>query len=290
MDVPTTAVSGPPSPPVGSLGRELAKLQKWPQVVSLVIGIGVGFAALLAMPDFVLNSAQALRNPIPTIWIGAALCTASYVAAVAIIAFLPWLMHGRRDRTILAAHAWIGAREIRRTFGRATAAMNLPTTPAAANEWLASHADVEPLRAVRFEMLLFAQRFDEARALIPTLPRNTPFDEYRAAEALAMLDDQQTGQPDLMPVNFALAAMPIGLDRIEAMTSLAVFKARRLIGRGDWRAPLVEVRPLIPGSDLVILARDMGMPIFTWFFRKFVVPLAAFTILVALAVTFLALG
>ena len=56
------------------------------------------------------------------------------------------------------------------------------------------------------------------------------------------------------------------------------------------RAPLVAVRPMIPGSDIGILTRDMGMPTFTWLFRKFVVPLVVFRLGVALAVTFWALA
>jgi hypothetical protein len=280
----------PPSPPIGSLGREFVRIQQRPQMVSLVIGIGVGIVPTLFLPLAIVGNRVPPDRVIPTIWMAALVCTAAYVAAVAIIAFLPWFLVSSRDRAASATHAWIGAREVRRVFGKATAAFKMPTTADEANVWLATNPDTPDMRLFRYETYLLARRFDEARALVPLFPHATTFDRFKSAEALALVDELETGRADLAPAEQALGQIPNGLDRVEAAVALAVFEARRLIGRGDWRQPLIRVRPLVPGSDWKILAVDMGMPIFTYFIRLMVVPLASFSVLVALAVSLLSIA
>ena len=54
--------------------------------------------------------------------------------------------------------------------------------------------------------------------------------------------------------------------------SLAATLARRALPDGDWRAPLLEVRGLIPESDAVLLTRDFGLPIFDVLARRYLAP------------------
>jgi hypothetical protein len=88
----------------------------------------------------------------------------------------------------------------------------------------------------------------------------------------------------------ALARVPPGIDRAEAEASLAVFEARRLVGRGDWRARLSQVRQQIPGTDLSILTRDFGWPIFRYLAPRVVVPVAAFILAVSVVITLMSLA
>jgi len=64
-----------------------------------------------------------------------------------------------------------------------------------------------------------------------------------------------------------MGAIPPGLDRVEAAVGLAAFEARRQLPDGDWRRPLVDVRDMIPGSDLALLLRDPGWVTFALIFR-----------------------
>jgi hypothetical protein len=134
-----------------------------------------------------------------------------------------------------------------------------------------------------------SRRYDEARRLIDTFARATPLDEYRVIEAHAMIDDQTTGDIDEAALRAAANRVPQGDDRAEALASLAVIQARRLAGRGDWRAPLAAVRPQIPESDLRILTRDMGWTIFSYIWPRIVLPGAALIVVVSLLVTVSAL-
>ena len=227
METSAASTNGSISPPLGSLGTELARLQDRP----LAIGLGLGFVVGLAGPVLVgLAVSGGIPTPdtaLPWLWFAAGVCIGSFLLATAIAAFLPSFLLGSRDRTAFVVHAWIGAREVRRLLGSASAAVNIPTTPEAADKWLATQPDNERLLPLRFELLLMTRRFTEARAVIDRFPRTTPFDNYRVAEASAMVDDQETGQADLHAVRDALTLIPRGTDRSEATASLAVFEARQ---------------------------------------------------------------
>jgi hypothetical protein len=292
MDTAEPLDATQPSPPIGSLGRELVRVYERGQTISLVVGFVVGLTgpvlALLAVSNGIANPDTA----IPWLWVAAMICAASMLAGAAIAAFLPIFFLGPRDRQASAVHAWVGAREVRRLLGSSMQAMSIPTTPEEANDWLARTPDTPQLLPLRLEMLLLTRRLDEARRAVDRYPRNTPLDEFRAYEAKAMVDEQQSGNADLSYAREAIARIPDRMDRAEAQASLAVLEARRLIGstRGDWREPLIRARPSIPGTDHAVLARDMSMPIFRFLLPRVVFPVVAFVILVALAVTFMALA
>ncbi len=263
----------------------LSEVQQRPLTVALVLGFVVGLAGPLLAYWAVTSGLPSRENAIAWLWVAAVVSVLSLLGGTAVAAFVPSLLLDSRDRSASAVHAWIGAREVRRMFGSATAAMNIPTTPEEAEQWLAKQPDTPRLRPLRFEMLLLTRRYDEARTAARNFPGDTALDEYRRAEGIAMAEDQQTGRADMTDARLALARIPSGIDRSEATASLAVFEARRLVGRGDWRAPLLDARPLIPGSDLSILARDMSWPIFRYLAPRVVLPVAALIVVVSLLVT-----
>lgn len=284
MDGPNT-VTPHASPPIGALGKELTKPLERPLVISIVAAFAVALAGPLLVLYAVSNGFASRETVLLWLWVAALISMAAIFLGCAVAAFLPALLLSGPDRAASVAHAWIGAREVRRVFGSAGKAVGLPTTPEAAEAWLAGNPDTELLRPFRFEMLVFARRFDEARRLIDRFPRATPLDEYRIAEAHLMVDDQQTGHVDDSSLQAAIDRIPAGLDRSEAIVSRAVFQARRLVGQGDWRAPLVDARPQIPGSDTTILVRDFGMTIFNYLWPRFALPTTALILVIAVFAT-----
>jgi hypothetical protein len=259
----------------------MADAQRPGLIVGLLLGLLVALGGpLLAVPAVATFAGN--PGPIPSIAIAVVLVIVCLVLGAVVVAFLPPFLATGDDRRASATHAWIGAREVRRLLGKASAAIEVPTTLDEAERWLAATPDSEHLRPLRFEMLLFVGRFGEARTIVGQLPRRTPLDEYRATEAVAMIDDQESGAPDLARLREAASRVPAREDRAEATASLAVFEARRLSSGASWRVPLVTARSQIPESDVRILVRDLAAPIFAILMRRVVLPLAVFVVLVAL--------
>jgi hypothetical protein len=221
------------------------------------------------------------------IWVLGLVAWAIFVAALAVVAIVPPLLLGRRDHAAFAAHSWIGAREVRRVVGRASRAIGLPTDAKSANEWLVRTPASDRNRVVRVDAFLMAGRFDEARSEAALLSERTPLEAYRKQEAQALVDDQTGSEVDEDALRAAVEAVPRGIDRTEAAVSLAVFRARRALPDGNWRAPLVEARAAIPGSDLQVLVADFSLPIFEILVRRIAVPFAAVIALIAASVTVL---
>jgi hypothetical protein len=128
-------------------------------------------------------------------------------------------------------------------------------------------------------------RFDEARAEAEAMPERTPLESYRRLDAQALVDDQTGHAFDEARLRHAVAAIPDGIDRTEAAVSLAVLLARRSLPEGDWRKPLLAVRPLIPESDAVLLTRDFGLTIFDRLARRILVPFLVLFLGIAVVMT-----
>ena len=273
--------------PIGALGQALVKvlspIQTAVLVVTLVVTFGLVFVAMTS--DAFFDAVTALGESIgtvPALLVAAALASGFFTLAVAVIAFVPPLLLRGADREVMAIHSWIGAREVRRLLGRPSRAADVMGTPEAALKWLDTTPASEELRPIRFEALLMVGRVEEAREEANALPQRTPLESYRRAEALAMVDDQ-TGLPfDEARLRDAVAAIPPGIDRTEAEVSLAVTLARRALPDGDWRAPLLAVRGLVPESDFVLLTRDFGLTIFDLLARKILVPFLVLFFAIAL--------
>jgi hypothetical protein len=260
-----------------------ARAQTITLVVTMVVAIVV---AATLIPPLALPLGDGLGTPIALLVLGV-LCWGIFVVAVAIIAILPPLLLPKRDRAVFAVHSWIGAREVRRILGGATRATSLPSDARSAEAWLARNPATDRIGTVRVDALVMAGRFDDARLEAGRLPERTPLEAYRKAEAVALINDQTGRAVDEDALRTAVAALPDGIDRTEAAASLAVFRARRALPDGDWRAPLLEVRRAIPGSDLRVLLADFGLPIFEILVRKTVVPFTVILLIIGLSVTVL---
>ena len=276
--------------PIGALGQVLLKVITPVQTAVLVVTVVVTLFLLLfcltadAFSDAVVEVGEAI-GVVPAIWLFAIAASVLFSLAVAVVAFVPPLLLRGPNRDAVAVHSWIGAREVRRTLGRASRAAQVMGTPEAARRWLEQTQPTDELRPVRFEAFLLLGRFDEARAEAEAMPERTPLESYRRLEAHAILDDQ-TGRPfDEARLRQAIDAIPQGMDRTEAAVSLAATLARRALPDGDWRKPLLEVRGLIPESDAVLLTRDFGLAIFEVLARRILVPFLVLFLLIAVVMT-----
>ncbi len=247
--------------PIGSLSQVVSAGQlraSGPVLLAVCVAV-IAFVAVALPPVFA--ALDAALGFVPAAWLTAAVAFAVYVLAVLVIGIVPPLLVRGKDRSASAVHAWIGARETRRALGRPSAAIGIPSNPAAAVEWLRSMPDTDALLPVRLEVLVLARRLDEARAAIERLPESTPFERYRRLEATALVDDQSGRPVDEAALRASLAMIRDPGDRAEATASLAVLLARRAVPAGRWRERLLEARPLLPGSDTAILVRDLGLVI-----------------------------
>jgi hypothetical protein len=260
-------------PPIGSLVRELGRVMG---PVNTAVQVGTT-AVVLVVVVFVLPPAAQqvgvrVGHPAGVLLFGVVTAILLILDAVC-VAFLPPLLLSGDDRTATAVQSWIGARSARRALGRPSRAVAAIGTPEAAAKWLAETPSTDELRQVRFDGLLILGRFDEARSEAELMPDRTPIEAYQRLEAHALVDEH-TGLPfDEQRLRGAIARIPPGLERAEASASLAVALARRALPDGDWRAPLVEVRPMIPESDFVLLTRDFGATIFELLARRVFLPI-----------------
>jgi hypothetical protein len=273
LDDPDRPPPSDATPAVALLAPELARAMDVPTTVvlagtaALVIG-----AAALALAPAVIDLAPAIGTG-AALWLFAGGAALLFGAGIAAVAFLPPLLLRGADRTAAAVHSWVGARETRRAFGRASRAALVLGSPERVAGWLDATPDTDELRWVRVEALLSLDRIDEARATADRIPARTPFERFVRSSAIALVDFQSTGRIDEAELREAVARIPPGLDRTEAQVSLAVIRARRALLSGDWKRPLLEVRPLIPEGDVVLLTRDFGLTIFELLVRRVLIPI-----------------
>ena len=287
MPEPAATVATSSSAPIGSLGIALAGVHARVQTVTTIATAVVAIiVAAILVPALAGPVGDRFETPLALLILGL-VCWAIFVLAVAIIAILPPLLLPERDRAAFATNSWIGAREVRRAFGRASRAAGSPSDAASAAAWLARTPASDRIRFVRVDALLMTGRIDDARVEASLLPERSPLEAYRKAEARALIEDQTGGTVDEDKLRAGVAAVPAGVERTEAAASLAVFRARRSLPNGDWRAPLLEVRPTIPGSDIRVLVADFGLPVFEILFRKAVIPFTALLAILGLSFTVL---
>ena len=74
------------------------------------------------------------------------------------VAFLPGLLLAREKRAALAAHAWLGAREIRRALGSTSAVRHMPTSLETIGPWLAANPETDANREAHVELQRRARR------------------------------------------------------------------------------------------------------------------------------------
>jgi hypothetical protein len=255
------AVPGQPAP-IGSLATVTVRDLQRPTLVAMGIGSVIAVASIpVAWGAYALLGARPSMTVLGLVGVG------SLVIAMACMAFVPALLLARDRRAALAAHVWLGAREVTRAFGSRDAARNLPTRPEAIGPWIAANPETDANREAHVELHLMRGDWDAARAAIERMPAASPRDRFARAMADAMLRFHRDADPDVGAARAAADALPPGTDAIEARVALATLEARRRLPDGDWRAPLVEARRLIPESDTAILLRDHGAVLFRMLLR-----------------------
>jgi hypothetical protein len=255
------AVAGQPAP-IGSLATVTVRDLERPTLVAMGIGaiIAVGSLPL----SWGLYSLLGIR---PSLTVLGLIGVASLVVAMACMAFLPSLVLAPGKRAALAAHAWLGAREVARAFGSRDAARHLPTTPEVIGPWLAANPETDANREAHVELHLMRGDWDAARAAIDRMPDASPRDRFAREMSDAMLRFYRDGDADVTAARAAADALPPGTEAVEARVALATLEARRRLPDGDWREPLVQARRLIPESDTAILLRDHGAVLFRMLLR-----------------------
>ncbi|MDQ2689036.1 MAG: hypothetical protein M3Y29_02015 [Chloroflexota bacterium] len=246
------AAPGRPAP-VGTLGTAISRDLESRLPIAIVISAAIGLAAPLG--SLAVVSWTDLR---PSLTVIGLITVAGFVAAIVTAVTLPPFLLGRPARAAFVAHTWLGAREAVRAFGSRGAAARMIGTPGGAARWAATQPETDSNRGVHAEVHLMLGDLDAARAVIERLPAGTPRERFDRALFEAIVAYQATGIADASAARSAAAEIPPGPEAVEAQVSLATFEARRRLPDGDWRAPLVDARRIVPESDATIILRDHG--------------------------------
>lgn len=169
----------------------------------------------------------------------AASAIAALVAAEAYVRSFP-----TRSRLAFEAFSWLGEYDLAaaRAYGR------VPTNRAEAERWLADHPETAETAWLRVEVLLLAERHDEAVRVAREMPDGTPLERWTRAADLDLAAWMRGGAGDLPGLEAATRELPEGSDdRLRAEVALATARVRRRLadGRttpGDALDPLVEAR------------------------------------------------
>lgn len=211
-----------------------------PEIAMLVALVATSLVVPFLLPA---DASLIVRLGVMSI-LAAIIATEAYVRA--------WPTQSRRA---FEAFSWLGEFELAR-FRRVFKA-GPPVSSEDAEHWLASHPPgTDPAEAAggRVEVLLFAGRINEARALVATVPRATPTERFEHA-ALVDLVEWRAGAVDpeasanLEAMERAARAIePVdGDERLLAEVTIATAKVRRLMADarpdvGGAAQPFLEVR------------------------------------------------
>jgi hypothetical protein len=171
-------------------------------------------------------------------------------------------------RGAMEVQTWAGERDLR-AWQHAAGAMPWqlpPTTPRAAERWLAAHPETERSRGARIEVLLLARRFDEARAELARMPVTSAADRIAHADLAATQAFVERAALELDGLRHA-TAQATGDDRLDGIVRIAMLEVRSALAEGgDWVTPLTMARAeLGPRADGVL---------WSGFFRRRVLVLA----------------
>ena len=205
-------------------------------------------AALVALIVSLIGAELVIRTPVVGtavgVVLGAVLATEAYVRA------LP-----TRSRRAFEAFSWLGEWELDRVA--ALTGQNVPTTPKAAEAWLAQVPDSEVVRWARAEVLVLAGRLEEAKAAADTLPVATPWQRFEKASTLELVDWARGGGGDHTDLEAALAEIsPVDSDEhLRGEVALATARVRAAMSagqpaEGDRLEPFLAVRERLgPRAD-----------------------------------------
>ena len=198
-------------------------------VVALVVTWAV--VGFLPTPNRIINLGL-------EVVLGAVVATEAYILA------MPSPM-----RRAWEAFSWLGEWEfaqVRQATKRA-----VPTTRAAAEAWLAAEPDRPELLWIRAEVLVMANRLDEAAAAVARMPTDTVEERFQRAAAFEMVDWMAGGDGNLPALEAAVADLgPIASDdRLRGEVALAAAKVRHLTIEGPATTatiqPFLDVRKLL---------------------------------------------
>ena len=201
------------------------------EVAVLVAVIATWLIVSLLLP---LSVPEPLRLAILTV-VGAALGAEAFIRAMPTPA-----------REAFEAFSWLGEFEIAQV--RAQTGAGVPTNQTAARNWLLAHRNRTDLDWIRVEMLSFAKRFDEARAVAERMPEGDPAQRVDRAVARDLADWMGGGPGDLAGLEAAARdLLPADGDpRLRAEVAIAIARVRRRMADGedpiDAGQPLRDVR------------------------------------------------
>jgi hypothetical protein len=149
-----------------------------------------------------------------------------------------------RTRRAFEAFSWLGEWELARA--KQATGGPIPTTPGGAARWLEGRPERPAELPIRIEILLFANRLDEARRALDHLPTATPWQRFERAALRDLVDWRSGGDGD--PSGMEEAAAEIlprdGDERLRAEVTIAVAQVRRLMAEAQ-ATPDEAVKPFL---------------------------------------------
>lgn len=219
-----------------------------PNSVSFLAGLFAGVVAWMALT-------AAGVPPLPT-----AVVSALVLALVSTELF--YHLWPRRLERAMATHAFLGSWEVKRFRG--TAGPSVPTSAAAAREWLRANPETDENRWVRPELLAWTGDIQAAYEVLERFPTTTDVERFERASTTAHLDTVAGTGADVD----GLAAMadevgaPGSEERLRAIAAVALARSREILrlGDGDWKRPLIEAQERIGPRSLGIVRADTWWP------------------------------
>jgi hypothetical protein len=260
-DAGAEAAAGRPPARVGDIARAFSAAVGRRAFAAVLLGAtigGVGSASLGLI--MALTPAADVYAAFPFSWLAlddvvmAVLLAAGWIGSL--VALTP-----ARVRPAFEAFTWAGERALD-AWTRDTGSRVVPTTPAGARTWLASHPETPANMWARGEAMLGAGEPEAARSLADRMPRDTPAQRASQADLAATSDLMLGRQPDLESLRAAADELD-GDAAAEARINLALLEARQALTVGDdWIRPLHGVRRSLPASADGILWRGYGWRLF----------------------------
>ena len=153
-----------------------------------------------------------------------------------------------RARRALEAFSWLAEWEVRRV--RELSGRGAPLTQSSARRWLAEVPDEPATRWVRVEMLLWLERFDEARATAARMPIDTAYERFEQRYAVDLVDWMTGGDGDPESVRAAADEIDRADEdaRLRASVALALRESARIAAD---QGPEAALDPLLRARELL---------------------------------------
>ena len=182
-------------------------------------------------------------------------------SVVSLIAFAFPLVRSGRERRALETVYW-AAGESSRRWDEAFGDGRVPASPKHALAWLARHPDdTESTRHARIFAKLVVGDLAAARELVTRLSAASPMDRFRRETSAAMVRMVEGADPGVDGLATMIEGLSDEADRFQAHVDLAMLQGLLAAGdRGDWMAPMLELRARLHGrADRAL--RRMWLPV-----------------------------